>query len=195
MQTTANTTKMKRISLSSIAAATAGVLYSCRWIWEWSEGIVKNKSYPPNFVTQNFFFIKVLFIIALAGVLQKNSNKPKIRITLLMCVLGLAWTAVTRTLEAYGAKGPWGFYSTPGVILFFTGLIATAKALMKDHPYNGVDKILLAIASFYLLGSLSSMVLFNILGRDATANQIGSAVANVFLIVEGFSWIYLARKL
>lgn len=176
---------------SGIAAIAAGIMYSSRWIWEIAEGVLKHKQYPPSFMTQNFFVVKLLLIIALLGVFQTAAKGRLSRSGIIVACFGLAWMAVTRTFEAYGASGPWGFYSSPGLLFFFLGLLTAGLIMAKEKPYEIAGRILMAISVFFFSGGLTSALLFNLLGRDEKANEAASYVANLLLISEGICWIIL----
>ncbi|MBC5991858.1 hypothetical protein [Pontibacter cellulosilyticus] len=195
MQKKAATVKRSPGYFSGFAAVMAGFLYSFRWLWELWEGTLKNMNYPPSLVTQFFFLLKILMIMTLLGVYRQAKPHKAAQYGLLASCVGLAWTSITRTAEAYGASGPWGLYSSPGLLMFFAGLLTAAVVLMRSELNAPLGKALSVIGMFSFLGSLSSVLLFNILGRDLEANHTASAIANLFLVAEGIGWVYLGVKL
>lgn len=184
------TALFKQKDLAGTAAVIAGTLYIARWIWELLEGILKNM-HSPSLVTQNFFIVKLLFIIALAGIFIRIKGHKVARIGIVIVCTGILWTAVTRTIEAYGVSGPWGLFGSPGLLLFFLGLILTSSKLLKTLKFKYIGKMLIYIFLLSFIGSISAIFLFNMLGRDLAANQTASIISNIFLIAEGLVWINL----
>lgn len=150
--------------------------------------------YSPSWITQNFFIVKLLFIIVLVGIVKQIKTK-KARFGLILASTGIVWTAVTRTVEAYGVSGPWGVFGSPGLLLFFIGLSLAGYSLLRSQEFSVIGKSLIYIFIFSFLGSISAILLFNVLGRDTAANQISSVVSNLFLIAEGAGWIFIGFQL
>jgi hypothetical protein len=169
----------------------AGCLYTARWIWELSEDILKNKQYPASFVTQNFFVVKIFMIVALIAVHAIITDQKSARRSLLLACVGLLWTATTRTLEAYGAPGAWGVYSSPGLLFVFIGLLSAGVVTARVDAYRVLGRLLTSISLLYFTGGFSSMLFYNLLGRDEAANKLASTRANLILSAEGLCWILL----
>jgi hypothetical protein len=176
---------------TGVAAMAAGCLYTVRWIWELSEGILKNKQYPASLVTQNFFVVKIFMIVALITLCAVITDQKSARRSLLLACVGLLWTATTRTLEAYGAPGPWGVYSFPGLLLVFTGLLSAGVVTAHVDAYCVLGRLLTSISLLYFTGSFSAMLFYNLLGRDDSANKLASSIANLILTAEGVCWMLL----
>jgi hypothetical protein len=189
MQTKLSPSTDALISSAGLSAVLAGLCYTFRWIWELSEGILKNKQYPPTIVTQNFFLIKVLLMVALAGIYQLTKQARPARIGFLAALSGLLWTSVTGTAEAYGAPGAWGFYSSPGLLLFIAGSFTLGLSASKARLSSAIGYLLMVVATAHFLGSVASMLLYNVLGRTDAANATASYVANWFFMAEGACWI------
>jgi hypothetical protein len=176
---------------TGVAAMTAGCLYTARWIWELSEGILKNRQYPASLIIQNFFVVKIFMIVALIAVHATIADQKSARRSLLLACLGLLWTATTRTLEAYGTPGAWGVYSSPGLLFVFIGLLSAGVVTARVDAYRVLGRLLTSISLLYFTGGFSSMLFYNLLGRDDSANKLASTIANLILSAEGVCWILL----
>lgn len=179
---------------TGLAFILAGLLYSARWLWELSEGILKHMQYPPNGATQFFFIVKLLLIAGLLRLYRQTGGIKTARFGLLAACLGLGWSATTRTIEAFGASGPWGLYSAPGLVLYGVGLSVAGAGLLPSDTLSSTGRKLIVIAGLTFLGGLSAMLLFNLLGRSHAANVVASVSANIFFIAEGLVWIWLGIR-
>ena len=171
------------------SAILAGLCYTSRWVWELSEGILKNKQYPPTAVTQNFFLVKVLLMVAVTGCCTLTKQNRLARIGFIAALCGLFWTSVTRTAEAYGAPGAWGFFSSPGLLLFIFGTFVLGLSTIRAKTFSIPGYLLVGIANMHFMGSLAAVMVYNLFGRNESANAMASSIANWFFIAEGTCWV------
>jgi hypothetical protein len=182
-------------TIPAYAAAIAGVLFTARYIYHLFEGTLHYQAQKPAFFLQSFFIVQLLMITALIGLSKSFNNASKLKRLIPLACGGLFWIALTRTIEAYGAGGPWGLYGSPGLVAFCVATLMAGIRINKANPSRVEEKTLITIAVFQIIGSFGSLVFYNLLGAGAAANKVASIILQLAMIGEGIAWVRLGKTM
>jgi hypothetical protein len=151
------------------------------------------KSQPPSLIYKYFFIVQLLMIVSLMGLYKGSMKDTKIKWLLLIGSIGLLWIAITRTIEAFGASGPWGLFGSPGLVIFCLSTFLAGNAITKSLPLKDIGKVLKLISLLHIAGSLGSLVAYNVLGGTLEANRVASTVLQFAMMAEGLAWVRLGQ--
>jgi hypothetical protein len=178
------------VRAAPLAATVAGLLYAARSWHVLAERQLDHMRHAYTADSRAFLAVPLLMAVVLLG-LRGAAAGARARDALTLAVGGLLWEGTGRALEAWGAPGAWGFYSSPGMAATFVGVLAGGWSFARSTGTRGVGWTLVAVALLRLGGGLASMVLFNVLGRTEAANWAATVAGRSLHLAEAAGWMVL----